>query len=651
MRPPPETHQETRTTRAVDRSREERQSKKSRSRREHTDRRGRSASEHDASLSDVLLLRDTGRHLMRRTSAIEERHPHPPLGPVRWRWPSSPGPTTNDLRQEFRITPLAARIATSRGLSATDVEALEQPPQLREATRRTGMPRQVGAIAAGLRARARLGPIGLLADYDVDGGCASAIIRDALLHTGVDVRTVVPRRDTEGFGPNRRCIAELARTGCRTVLTLDCGSTATPLLDRLESETDVRPFVMDHHSAEGGGAHWEARMLNPHADPLGAPWRGLCSAGLAWMLARALVRDSTLGQQERNALGRRWTVLAGIATVCDVMPTGPDQALNRALVNASTRMAHEGGAGIEALRSVGRIGDRAARPDDWGWVVGPRLNAGSRMGKSSLAARLLCAQGEQAQRIAEHLNDLNTQRRKAGREAEDRVRARTRALAPPVLVVADAETSPGIAGIVAGRMVEWWGWPAIVIGPSPGGGWHGSGRSAMGWNMGEALRELSARALGVEGGGHPQACGLRIERGRVEAVKAALDAHFERSVGRAASPVRTIDAVLHAGDCTAPALEATMETLGRWTPWGPDWPEPRLGIKGARIAATWPLGTKGIRLDLRIEGQPIEAVWWGAPPRIATTGVIDAEVCLDRDTRRGREHMPPRLKVIRAQEA
>ena len=294
------------------------------------------------------------------------------------------------------------------------------------------------------------------------------------------------------------------------------GSAVLGMLDAHAERTGAVAMVLDHHTAEGGGARWAGRIVNPQATPAGAPHRGLCTGALAWFLARALAARH--GVDVAAPHQARWSALAGLALVCDVMPMGPGQTLGRALVAESFAAGHEAGPAVEAL--LGLAGRAGCALDWWDWAfrVGPRLNAGSRMGESALAARALRSRDpHDAADAAQALHAHNEARKAAGRTLDTAATAfaRVRGRAP-VLVAALDEATAGIAGIAASRLVERFGWPAVVLGRHPAGGWSGSGRSALGFDLGGAVAAGVAAGAIAGGGGHAAACGLRVADGGVE---------------------------------------------------------------------------------------------------------------------------------------
>ena len=509
------------------------------------------------------------------------------IGIPPWVWPGRTSGAALTLAADG--TPGAvARVAAARGLDARALESLSPVP-LADAVGEAGEPDGTAAFAATIGRALAAGPVGLLADYDVDGGTSAAILADAIELVGGRSVLVVPDRLREGFGPNRRCLDELHAAGCRSVVTLDCGSAVLGMLDAHAGRTGAVAMVLDHHTAEGGGARWAGRIVNPWATPAGEPHRGLCTGALAWFLARALAERR--GVQVAGPHKARWSALAGLALVCDVMSMGPGQTLGRALVVESFAAGHAAGPAVEAV--LGLAGRSGSELDWWDWAfrVGPRLNAGSRMGESALAARALRSRDpEDVAHAAEALHALNEDRKAAGRKLDEAatgfglVQGRA-----PVLVAALDEATAGIAGIAASRLVERFGWPSVVLGRHRAGGWSGSGRSALGFNLGGAVVAGVAASAIAGGGGHAGACGLRVAEGGVEDARRWLAARFEAELGDV-RPVRRVEAVLGAADVEPAALARIDAAFKRWEPWGPDWRAPVLGVT-ANVARPTRTGT------------------------------------------------------------
>ena len=251
--------------------------------------------------------------------------------------------------------------------------------------------------------------------------------------------------------------------------------------------------------------------------------------------------------------------------------------------------------------------------------------------------------------MADALQEHNDARKAAGRVLEaTAVEYAHHYGSPPVVVVAVEEATPGIAGITASRLVERWGWPAVVLGPTAGGVWAGSGRSALGWNMGAAVLDGVKAGVLARGGGHAAACGMHVERDGVDDARRWLADRFRADMGGDVVPVRAIEACLTGDDVAPGKLAAIAADFARWDPWGPDWRPPVLAVRDARITRTYEHANGHVFLTLDIGGRAVEAVWWRAPPdwrASAPGGALTAIVGINKDRRPGFEDRPHRLRV------
>ena len=526
--------------------------------------------------------------------------------------------------EDLAIAPASARAMALRGHHAEDIAAVLGAPSLGTAWRAAGENRDIDSTAALLLTQATRGPVGICADYDVDGGASAAILADALRYVTPDAKIVVatPDRDREGFGPSARVLDDLQRAGARTIVTLDCGAGRDAILASVVRNATV-PVLIDHHP----GPHAATRTIhacNPwlrHQGP--GRFGALCTAGLAWAVARSMARLARLGARHSERHRQRWTALAALGTACDVMPvaTGPGGVLNRALLRTGIRYLDAGGPGLRALLRHARVHPRRANTQVLGWQIGPRINAGSRMGESALAASCLCATDEaESDALAQQLDALNTERKAGSRDVEralDETGLHEGFERGPINVVALASVRPGTAGLAAGWMVRRYGWPAVVLGTAdPGSGhWTGSGRSALGLDLGALVRDASTSGRILHGGGHAQACGLSASDTQIDALRRELSAHAEHTLaGR--RPEALADATLHAGDCAPERLAHILETHERLMPWGPDWATPTYGIKSGRIRAQTLRITRAAHVlgTVECEGTPVRFAWW-RPPR------------------------------------
>lgn len=513
----------------------------------------------------------------------------------------------------------------NRGFGASKAREIGGRP-LGECTAAIGDPDGIEEAAQELLARAQKGPVGILCDYDVDGATSQAILVEALRAvqpTGArDPVVTVPHRNTEGFGPNARCLNDLSEKGVTCVAVLDCGTAAGKLLDSFHEAFRVVPIVIDHHPPHHEPPPVSGKLVNPWVSRPEDPGEHgtLCAAGLAWFLARAILRQAGLSAAGTIQLRKRITLLAALGTSCDMMRI--DTPFNRALVRMGVSILAKRTAvppGVAAIAEVAGVGERPT-PADFGWRIGPRINAGSRMGKSSLAAHCL-REGDPrtAAILAKQLQDLNRQRVELGRRAKaelaSSVGPETLAAGPINLHRVTAAT-PGTAGLVASSLVQRFGWPAITLAEREDGLLAGSGRSALGFDLGAAVSAARKEGILVTGGGHSAACGLTLEAGRLNDLHKFLRARFESMKsedGQALKPSHHIDAVLTEQDLSPTHLLAIAEAQLRLEPWGQGMEAPQFGVRGCALASSKMTHGGHLFLQLAAGGAQTEAVWWNAP--------------------------------------
>jgi single-stranded-DNA-specific exonuclease len=414
------------------------------------------------------------------------------------------------------------------------------------------------------------GKITVYGDFDVDGVAATTILVNALRQIGADCDWFIPDRITEGYGLNPGAIESLAARGTDLLITVDCGVTAVEEAAFARS-LGMDIIVTDHHRPEA--VLPDCRILHPVIS--GYPFAELCGAAVASKLAMALRRSADLGAD----LDEADLDLVALATVADVMPLLGE---NRRLVREGIRVARRARRpGMKAL--IKECGLEAAQVDsrDFGFRLGPRINAAGRIYRADAGVELFLAEsGERAGEIASELGRANNERRRIEREVETAAEAARRELddpEPPAIVVAGEGWHPGVVGIVASRMVRRHGVPAVVI-SSDGGSARGSARGVPGLDLLDAIAEGSAFLEGY--GGHAAAAGLQILPERVDSFRRALVEAVVKRLGTdpAAEPER-VDAVAGGAEL-ALALAEEFEQL---EPFGKANPSVRLLIPDARI--------------------------------------------------------------------
>ncbi|MFA9201317.1 MAG: single-stranded-DNA-specific exonuclease RecJ [Cypionkella sp.] len=431
-------------------------------------------------------------------------------------------------------------------------------------------------------------------DYDVDGATSAALLVRLLRMLGCDPRYYIPDRLLEGYGPSGPALVRLAEEGSSLIVTVDCGAMAHEALAQAHA-AGVDVIVVDHPkcAAENPLA---AALVNPNRldeSALGAEHGHLAAVGVAFLLAVAVVR--TL--RRRGFFADRAEPdlmslldLVALGTVADVAQI---RGLNRAFVAQGLKvMARRANVGMAALIDASRL-KRAPTCSDLGFALGPRINAGGRVGEATLGVRLLTTDcQDEATAIAAQLSALNDERRAI--EAE--VQAGAEALLEgqhnrAVHLLAGSGWHPGVIGIVAGRIKELTGKPALVVALDGDSG-KGSGRSIPGVDLGAAIIAAREEGLLVAGGGHAMAAGLTVAADKVGALADWLDARLGSAVARAREgETLPLDLSLAPGGLT-PDLVAALDGAG---PFGMGWPGPRVAVGPVRLVKAEPVGSGHVR--------------------------------------------------------
>jgi single-stranded-DNA-specific exonuclease len=509
---------------------------------------------------------------------------------------------------------ILSRVLAGRGIGPEASEDYLDP------TLRRLMPdpfslKDMGSAAEAIaRAVERKDKIAIFGDYDVDGAASSALLSDYLGACGLSPIVYIPDRIFEGYGPNSGAIQTLAAAGARLLITVDCGTMShEPLAEARRLGLD--PIVLDHHQAPETLP--DALIVNPNRQDDVSHLGQLCAAGVVFMTLVALNR--ILRDRGFFSIQPEPDLLAGLdlvalATIADVAPlTG----LNRAFVAKGLAvMRRRARPGLKALFDASRA-DGPPNAYHLGFLIGPRINAGGRIGDAALGARLLSIgdMGE-ATRIAEKLDRLNRDRQLIESEALDEAWAQALATSGPedggatVIVAADG-WHPGVVGLVASRLKDRLQRPAFAITWANGGECGtGSGRSIPGIDLGRVVRAAVASGILVKGGGHAMAAGITIRRERVEDFRVFLEAELSEKVaeGRAGQSL-LIDAALTAAAAT-PALLAALERAG---PFGSGNAEPVFVLPAHRLTDVSEIGNGHIRLRAQAgDGAKIDGIAFGA---------------------------------------
>ncbi|MBC7132325.1 MAG: single-stranded-DNA-specific exonuclease RecJ [Roseovarius sp.] len=526
------------------------------------------------------------------------------LGGRRW---SGPGieieRRAEAMAQATGLARVLCQVLARLGVAAEAVESY-LAPTLRELLPDPRALRDMEAAAERvLRAVARRERIAVFADYDVDGGASAALLIDWLRQMGAGRPTLyIPDRIDEGYGPNAPAMRDLA-AGHDLIICVDCGTLS---FDALAAATGADVVVLDHHL--GGEVLPPAlAVVNPNRQDESGELGHLCAAGVVFlMLVEAGRQLRAAGRAGPDLMAM--LDLVALATVADVAPL---IGVNRAFVRQGlTVMARRARPGLVALADVARL-DRPPAAYHLGFVLGPRVNAGGRIGQADLGARLLASDdAREARALAERLEALNEERRAI--EAEVRAsalaQAEARGFDAPLVWAAGEGWHPGVVGIVASRLKEVANRPAVVIGLEGAEG-KGSGRSVAGVDLGHAVQRLAREGLLIKGGGHRMAAGLTVARERLEEAMARLSELLARQGAGAGGPADLrLDGVLMPGAATVDLVEQ-IEAAG---PFGAGAPAPRLVFPDCRIGFARVLGAA--HLKLRVDdgmGASLDAIGFG----------------------------------------
>lgn len=501
------------------------------------------------------------------------------------------------ITQGHGLPDLLARVLASRQVTA-ETAAAYLAPSLRDLMPDPHVLQDMAAAVDRLCAAIRRGErIGLIGDYDVDGAASTALLADLLEHCGLDCKVHIPDRLSEGYGPSLDAVRRLAAAGVTLLITVDCGSSSHDALAEA-ARLGLETIVLDHHQT-GADLPRAVALVNPNRQDDLSGLGHLCAAGIVFMTAVALMRALRLagfwnGRTAPDLLAE--LDLVALGTVADVVPL---VGLNRAFVVKGLAVAAQ-------RRRVGLthlidLAGAKGPPNAWhlGFLIGPRINAGGRIGQSALGTELLRTRdAEAAARIAGELDRLNRDRRTieavAAEEAEAEALAMLSADDDSPVLVAAGPWHPGVVGLVAARLRERFGRPAFAVSLATGRG-TGSGRSIPGVDLGAAVRAAVDAGLLLRGGGHAMAAGITLDPAQLGPFRSFLRARFAADVARLRRRDETaVDAALTAAAAT-PDLVAMLERAG---PYGSASPEPLIVLPGHRLVDLQPVGEDHLRLAL-----------------------------------------------------
>jgi single-stranded-DNA-specific exonuclease len=485
------------------------------------------------------------------------------------------------ISQRLGLPELLGRVLATRAIALDAVEAFLNPTlrdSLPDPFHLKDMDKAADKLA---QAIASGETIGIFGDYDVDGATSSALLTRFFHAVGADVIVHIPDRMLEGYGPNAPALLNLQAKGCGVVITVDCGITSfEPLAAARESGLPV--IVVDHHEAEPSLPEALA-VVNPNRLDEDSPHGQLAAVGVAFLLIVAInkrLRDSGFYQSRPAPDLMQWLDIVALGTVCDVVPL---VGVNRALVSQGLKvMAKRANPGIAALADISGVKERL-EAFHLGYMLGPRVNAGGRVGQADLGVRLLSTDDPQeAAIIAAQLDGYNKDRQEIEAAVLHAAIEQVESLpedARPLIIAAGDDWHPGVIGIIAGRLKERYSRPACVI-AFEGDEGKGSGRSIPGLDLGGAIIAARQAGLLTKGGGHAMAAGFTVKRARLQDF---TDFLAERLHAQMQGPLRALlqlDATLDPAGATLDLVE----TLARLGPFGSGNAEPKFALIGARVS-------------------------------------------------------------------
>ena len=528
------------------------------------------------------------------------------------KWMDRLGPreanTALAIAQHHGISDLVSRVLAGRGVSVEGAPEFIDPSLrnlMPDPAMLTDMDKAANRIADAIMRRET---VAIFGDYDVDGACSSALMARFLKHYGITHSIYIPDRIFEGYGPNPDAMRELVAKGASLIVTVDCGTNSAPSITAAkEAGADV--VVLDHHQVGGDLPDDAVAIVNPNREDDISQQEHLCAAGVVFL---TLVQVTKVLRERGKGAGPDLLSLldlVALATVCDVVPL---KGVNRAFVVKGLLVARsQSNAGLAALGRVARIGE-PLNVFHLGYLIGPRINAGGRIGDAGLGARLLTLDDSTAaDPIAVELDRLNQERQ--AMEAEMLIEAEAEAslelsggAGASVIVTASDRWHPGIVGLLASRLKEKARRPAFAISFNVNGIGSGSGRSISGLDLGKLVRGAMERGLLVKGGGHAMAAGITIERSKLGALRAYLEEESADTVARLReNQSLSIDGAVAASGATV----SLYESLQKAGPFGSAHPQPVLALPHHVLADVRTVGRDHVRVVLRgADGKRVNAI-------------------------------------------
>ncbi len=515
------------------------------------------------------------------------------------------------IAQRHNLPEIIGRLLAAREVSLDEVPDVLNPTiraLLPDPAALTDMDKAAGRIARAIQTGEK---IAIFGDYDVDGAASSALLHRFLAWHGLKPRIYIPDRITEGYGPNPAAIAALIEDGASLIVTVDCGSTSFEALE-VAARKGVSVVVIDHHQVGEALPPVDA-LVNPNRQDCLSGQGHLCAAGVVFLLCVALQRllrakGFYAKAKAPDLLG--WLDMVALATVCDVVPL---KGVNRAFVVQGLKvLGQRQNLGLRALYDAAGV-NKPPVPYTLGFILGPRINAGGRIGDAGLGARLLATADEaEAQRIAQTLDALNRERREIElKTVEEAAVWADRALIEdphcPIIIAGSPAWHKGLVGLAASRLTDRFQRPSLIFSQDETAGEAtGSARSLAGVDIGAAVRGAVEAGIAKKGGGHAMAAGLTVAQDKIP----ELAAYLREALGpayraAAAAPTLKVDGVLTPRGASL-ELAGQLEQAG---PFGQGNPAPRFCLASVRVSMMKEFAGGHLRCALQAaDGSQISAV-------------------------------------------
>ncbi len=557
------------------------------------------------------------------------------------------------IAQRHGLPELLGRVLAGRGVESDNVEIFLDPT-LKELMPDPSDMRDTDKAAARIADAIQNGEkVAVFGDYDVDGACSSALMARFLRHHGLEPRIYIPDRLSEGYGPNAKAMETLIKDeGASLVITVDCGTTSFEPLAHVKT-LGAEAIVIDHHQSDETLPDVHA-VINPNRQDDISGQGHLCAAGVVFLVLVAIARELRKrgyysGDKKESSLIGELDLVA-LATVCDVVPL---EGLNRAYVTKGLQvMRKRHNTGLRALFDAAGL-DQAPTPYHLGYILGPRINAGGRIGDSGLGARLLSqANPREAHKIAETLDRLNRERKAIETQTLADAMAQAEAVVElepdlPIIVLGAEDWHKGIVGLVSSRLTDRFQRPSCVLswtrdGATGAVSGTGSLRSVAGVDIGGAVRGAVAEGLLIKGGGHAMAAGLTVAQDKLDDLKAYL---AERLSDTATAAREAASLEIDGALTPSAANDELITLLDRAGPYGQGNPQPRFVFPAHRVRFAKVVGEAHIRAVVEAgDGSRLDAIAFRAAGQplgdllLEANGGMPIHICgtVRRDTWGGR---------------